>query len=112
MTVNASVEYEATVLAEYQVDLEKKSHHVDRVQKGRVIETPFRSPQLSLFDMEDGWLLYLPARERAPSHHRRRDPGNIEQLPLPDFLLSDGVEPLRPESPARSNLRLVDSGSA
>lgn len=106
------VEYEATTLAEYQVDLEKKSHHVNQVHGGHKIETPFRSPQLTLFNLEDGWLLYLPARERLPSKPRHRDPGNIEQLPLPDFLLPDGVEPLRPEGPVRPDLRLVDAGSA
>jgi hypothetical protein len=106
------VEYQATTLAAYQVELQKKTRHVTQVDGGRVIETPFRSPQLALFDLEDGWLLYLPARKRAPYQHRRRGPGNIEQLPLPDFLLPEGIEPLRPESPARPELRLVDSGSA
>lgn len=104
------VKYEAVTLAEYQVDLEKKTHQISRVNGGRVIDTPFRSTQLALFDLDDGWLLYLPARERVPYQHRRRDP-NIEQLPLPDFLLPEGVEPLWREQPPRTPLRLVDSGS-
>ena len=82
------------------------------VHSGHVIDTPFRSPQLSLFNLEDGWLLYLPAPERAAWKRRRRGPENIEQLPLPNFLLPHGVEPLRPETPARADLRLIDSGSA
>jgi transposase len=106
------IEYEATTLAEYQVNLEAKHHHVEQVRGGHIIKTPFRSPQLSLFNLEDGWLLYLPARERAPYHHRPRNPENIEQLPLPDFLGTENVEPLRPEQPTRPDLRIVDSGSA
>ncbi|HET8852977.1 MAG TPA: hypothetical protein VFN02_10650 [Ktedonobacteraceae bacterium] len=105
------VEYEAVTLAAYQVDLQKKIHCVSQVNSGHLIDTPFRSAQLALFDLEDGWLLYLPARERVPFHRRRHGSGNIEQLPLPDFLLPEGVEPLLREQPPRTPLQLVDSGS-
>jgi hypothetical protein len=105
------VEYEATTLAAYQVDLAKKSHHIAQVHGGHVINTPFRSPQLSLFDLEDSWLLYLPARERAHNLRRRRGPTNIEQLPFPDFLLPESIQPLQPGPENSPPLWLVDSGS-
>jgi hypothetical protein len=104
------VEYQATTLAEYQVDLQKKTHHITQVNSGYLIDTPFRSEQLALFDLDDGWLLYLPARERAPSHHRRRDPGNIEQLSLPNFLVPAEIEPPLQGQLPRTPLRIVGSG--
>lgn len=102
------MEYEAVTLAAYQVDLNKKNHHVDQVHGGRIIETPFRSPQLAFFDLEDGWVLYLPASERARPLRRRRGADTIEHLPLPDFLLADEAVPRLCEPPPRTPLQIVD----
>jgi len=59
------IEYQATTLAEYEVERHEKSR-LRRVPGGRLVETPFRSAQLALFDLADGWLLYLPAPSHAP----------------------------------------------
>ncbi|MBO0795793.1 MAG: hypothetical protein J2P36_33290 [Ktedonobacteraceae bacterium] len=57
-----------------------KSHHP------RLSHTPFRSPQLALFDLgPDEWLLYWKAPSYAPARRKRSVPG-IMQLPLFDPL--------------------------
>ncbi len=104
------IEHQAVTLAEYQVELQEKNHHVKQVKDGHLIETPFRSAQLALFDMDDGWLLYLPAHSHASPHHRRSVTRNIEQLPLPDFLVPTEAELSLAEKPPRTPLRIVDSG--
>ncbi len=56
--------------------------HLQAVGHPRLADTPFRSPQLTLFDLGRGdWLLYWKTPEDAPAPRRHRDPF-IVQLPL------------------------------
>ncbi len=76
------VEKEAVTLSEYEVSMKDDHKHVQTVRSARAHETPFRSPQLTLFDLDErGWLLYWKTPEQAPPHRRRHVEGII-QLPL------------------------------
>ena len=79
------VEKEAVTLSEYEVSMLDDHKHVQAVKSARAHETPFRSPQLTLFDLNQGdWLLYwkTPAQSRPRSIRRVE---GIVQLPLFDF---------------------------
>lgn len=53
------VEKEAVTLSQYEIDLKKDHKHVQVVRSAQAHEIPFRSPQLTLFDLGlDGWILY------------------------------------------------------
>jgi hypothetical protein len=75
-----------------------------------VLETPFRSPQLTLIDLGPGeWLLYWKIPDRAPAHRKRRIPG-IVQLPLLDLSPHDmavGAEEGSSARRPRPHLHLV-----
>ena len=72
-------------LTQYMVDLQEDHKHLSQVSHPRLAQTPFRSPQLALFDLGPGeWLLYWKTPELAPARRRRRVPG-IVQLPLFDL---------------------------
>ncbi len=61
------------------------SRHLREVSHPRLAETPFRSPQLTLFDLgPDEWLLYwrVPAYTKAV---RPRRVSKVVQMPLFDF---------------------------
>lgn len=76
------VEHQAVTLSEYEVSLLDDHKQVQTVRSARAHETPFRSPQLTLFDLDQGgWLLYwkTPARSRPRSI---RHVEGIIQLPL------------------------------
>src|SRR6266704_3572786 len=78
------VEYQAVTLSTYTVDEADDHKHLSQVSHPRLADTPFRSPQLALFDLGPGeWLLYWKTPELAPARRRRRVAGII-QLPLFD----------------------------
>jgi len=67
------VEYQAVTLSTYRVELQEDHKHLQAVSNPRLSITPFRSPQLTLFDLgPDEWLLYW----KAPDYiaRRRRPP--------------------------------------
>ena len=79
------VEKEAVTLSDYEVSMLDDHKHVQAVRSARTHQTPFRSPQLTLFDLNQGdWLLYwkTPAQSRPRSIRRVE---GIVQLPLFDF---------------------------
>lgn len=66
------VEYQAVLLAEYSVEVQEDRKHLRQVSNPRLVDTPFRSAQWTLFDLgPDEWLLYLRLPDYAP---RRRLP--------------------------------------
>jgi hypothetical protein len=76
------VEHQAVTLSEYEVSMFDDRKRVQAVRSARTHQTPFRSPQLTLFDLgPDEWLLYWKTPEYVPAQRRRRVPGMV-QLPL------------------------------
>jgi putative transposase len=76
------VEKEAVTLSQYEVSMLNDHKHVQVVRSARAHETPFHSPQLTLFDLgPDGWILYWKTPEQVPRRNVRRVEG-ITQLPL------------------------------
>jgi hypothetical protein len=80
-----TVEHQAVTLSKYSVQVQDDHKHLQTVSHPRLSQTPFRSPQLALFDLGPGdWLLYWKTPEYAPVHRRRRIE-SIIQLPLIDL---------------------------
>jgi putative transposase len=105
------VEKEAVTLSEYEVSMLGDHKHVQAVRSARAHETPFRSPQLALFDLgPHEWLLYWKAPEYAPAHRRHRVPGMV-QLPLFELLPQDlavGADETRGGARPRTHLHLME----
>jgi len=98
------VEYRAVLLSQYTVELQEDRKHLRQVSNPRLVDTPFRSPQWTLFDLgPNDWLLYLRLPEYAPRHHKRKGKG-IVQLELFETL---PVQQAVGAEPPRSQLRLV-----
>jgi len=77
-----TIEHQAVTLSKYGVQLQDDRKHLQKVSHPHLSQTPFRSPQLALFDLGPGdWLLYWKTPESARGPRRRRVPGII-QLPL------------------------------
>ena len=104
------VEKEAVTLSEYEVSMRDDHKHVQKVRSARTHETPFRSPQLTLFDLDEGgWLLYWKTPEQVPRRNIRRVEG-ITQLPLfdPDLLaMAVGANEESGKPHRRTHLHLV-----
>jgi putative transposase len=104
------VEHQAVTLSQYEVSMFDDHKHVQKVRSARTHETPFRSPQLTLFDLnEGGWLLYWKTPEAAPRRSIRRVEG-ITQLLLfePDDLSQAvGATEERRKPRRRAHLHLV-----
>ncbi len=77
-------------LATYSVEVEDDHRHLRQVSTPRLVETPFRSPQLTLWTLgPDDWLLYwrtpdvLRVRRKRPaseiSQHTLFDLAELEQ---------------------------------
>jgi len=104
------VEHQAVTLSRYSVELQDDHKHLRTVSHPRLSRTPFRSPQLALFDLGPGeWLLYWKTPERAPKDHRRPTE-SIMQLPLLDLSLIEravGAEEGSGTPHSRTHLHLV-----
>jgi hypothetical protein len=73
------IEYRAVTLSRYTVELQEDRRHLKGVSRPRLAETPFRSPQLSLFDLgPDQWLLFLHLQPYARSHRKRLVKGLVQ----------------------------------
>src|SRR5260221_12277921 len=78
------VEHQAVTLSTYTVDLQDDHKHLRAVSSPRLAKTPFRSPQLLLFDLGPRErLLYSRTPDHTPARSRRPARG-ICQLPLSD----------------------------
>jgi transposase len=78
------IEYQATTLSKYTIELQEDHRHVREVSNPRLADTPFRSPQLTLIDLSPGeWLLYWRTPTSAPTRRKQQVPG-IVQLSLFD----------------------------
>jgi len=92
------------------VEQQDNHKHLQTVGHPRLADTPFRSPQLTLFDLGPGeWLLYWKTPEDAPAHRRHHDPF-IVQLPLfdpPPVALAAGAEKEHIVEPEQPRLSLI-----
>ena len=74
--------YEGSLRVEKEVSMLNDHKHVQVVRSARSHETPFHSPQLTLFDLgPDGWILYWKTPEQVPRRNVHSVEG-ITQLPL------------------------------
>lgn len=74
------IEYQETLLAQYQADYDQKQKRLQGVSQPTFYQTPFVSPQLVLFELDDEqWL-----KVRRRSYDRHLKPPQVEawQLPL------------------------------
>src|SRR5260370_32057030 len=66
------VEYQAVTLATYSVEVEDDHRHLRTVSNPHLVETPFRSPQLTLWTLSpDDWALYWRTPEVTPVRRKR-----------------------------------------
>jgi len=83
------IEYKAVTLSRYTVELQEDRRHLKQVSRPRLAETPFRSAQLTLFDLgPDQWLLFWHLPPYAP-YHRKHQVKGVVQLPLLDVPLQE-----------------------
>jgi hypothetical protein len=67
------VEYQAVTLATYRVEVEDDHRHLRTVSTPRLVQTPFRSPQLTLWTLSpDDWLLYWRTSDLAPARRKQK----------------------------------------
>lgn len=103
------VEHEAVTLSKYTVEL-KDDHKLKQVSNPRLSSTPFRSPQLTLIDLNlHEWLLYWKNPDHAPAHRRHRVPGMV-QLSLFELSpqeLAVGADETRGVAHPQTHLHLV-----
>jgi hypothetical protein len=109
------VEHQAVTLSQYEVSMREDHKHVQAVRSARTHETPFRSPQLTLFDLDQGgWLLYWKTPEQAPLRRKCRVEG-ITQLPLFELSSLDlaiGADEGRGAAHPRTQLHLISKPNA
>ena len=75
------IEHQAVTLSKYSIEAQDDHKHLKQVSNPRLSSTPFRSPQLTLIDMNpDEWLLYWKSPDHAPPHRRRHVPGMVQLL--------------------------------
>ena len=66
------VEYQAVTLATYSVEVDDDHRQVRQVSNPHLIQTPFRSPQLTLWTLgPDDWVFYWRAKPYARSRRKR-----------------------------------------
>jgi hypothetical protein len=83
------LEYGAVLLSVYSFEFEPDGRHIREVRNPRLVDTPFHSPQLLLFESgPDEWLLYLRAPDYSPRRRARSE--SLLQLPLEPELLASG----------------------
>ena len=104
------VEHQAVTLSKYSIQVQDDHKHLQTVSHPRLSQTPFRSPQLALFDLGPGeWLLYWKTPDQVPTPRKHRIT-DIIQLPLLETSLLErvvGTEIEQVESHPRTHLRLV-----
>ena len=109
------IEHQAVTLSTYTVEQQDDHKHLQAVKNPRLRETPFRSPQLALFDLGPGeWLLYWKTPEYASAHRRRHVPAMI-QLPLfdlPPLGMAVGVDAEHRVARPRPHLHLMEEPSS
>lgn len=108
------IEYQATTLSQYTVELQEDRKHPKAVSNAVLVDTPFRSPQLTLIDLSpDAWVLFWHTPKNPPIRRRHRD-SHMKQLPLFDPAeqsLAVGAESVTQEGSQRGQFRLISPES-
>ena len=79
------IEYQATALSEYALQVSPDHQRIEAVKNPRRIETHFRSPQLHLWQTSaTEWRLSLRRPDPAPRRNRGKLVPLARQLPLLD----------------------------
>lgn len=77
---NLLIEYQETLLAQYQGDYDWRKKSLQDVSQPTLYQTPFASPQLEMFELDDKqWLKVL---QRTYQRRQKRLPSRAKQLPL------------------------------
>lgn len=98
------VEYQAVTFSEYEVELHPDRKHLRAVNAARLADTPFRSPQLTLWEVSTSeWRLFWHLPDPAPRHHARKV-ADLIQPPLFEATVLAEVEGNEPPLP---RLRLL-----
>ena len=74
------VEHQKTLLAQYACKLNRKSRTLKSVTEPHLYQTPFASPQLELFELDE--TQWLKIYQRPPYKHHAKGGPMAEQLPL------------------------------
>jgi putative transposase len=109
------VEHQAVTLSQYSVELHDDRKRLQKVGSPHLVETPFRSPQLTLFDLgPDEWLSYWKAPDYAA--RRKHPPGsNVTQLALFEVPIQEKAVGANESSVApspRTHLRVISKRSS
>jgi transposase InsO family protein len=77
------IEYEKTLVARYKYRANRKSHQITAVDEPSLFKTPFASPQLELWELDE--IEWRKVLERSIQKQQKRlaNPGNVQQLALP-----------------------------
>lgn len=90
-TSTLKVEYEDTDLAFYTVAWHEDNKHIIEVSHARLVETGYRSPQLTLWTLgPDEWLLFKRLPDYAPGHKRKSV--DMIQLSFPEWIDQAGAK--------------------
>jgi len=85
-TSTFKIEYQDTELAFYTMEWSEDNKHIKEVKNPRVIETGYRSPQMTLWTLgPDEWLLFLKLSDYAARKKTQKKP-DVIQLPLLDLI--------------------------
>ncbi|MFL5660589.1 MAG: hypothetical protein ACJ8BW_04485 [Ktedonobacteraceae bacterium] len=84
-TSTLKVEYQDHELVFYSIAWHEDNKHIQNVKNPRVVETAYRSPQLTLWTLgPDEWLLFLKLPDYA-ARKKQKKKLEMTQLPLPDL---------------------------
>ena len=73
--------YQAVTLASYTVEVEDDHRHLRTISHPRLVQTPFRSPQLTLWTLSpDDWVLYWRTPDPVPARRKRNAHEIIQQV--------------------------------
>jgi transposase InsO family protein len=80
---NLQIEYQQTLLAQYQGDYDRHQKRLKEVSQPTLHRTPFGSPQLEIFELDDEQ--WLKVRQRPYQRHPRRRTQMAKQLPFTNW---------------------------
>jgi transposase len=104
------IEYQAVTLSKYSVELQEDRKHLKAVSNPCLAETPFRSSQLTLLDLDpNAWVLFWRTSEYASTHRKRREPRVIQLFlfDIPTQKKAAGARRVDPIPQPHSSLHFV-----